>query len=137
MLFYPAALPLSSRTLNYTAGVIRRYRTGDTVLVCETVEDLFSADPVLSACLSAVAWRESERVRARRGHGAAAAAMAGSPSIPGATCAECCWGLMTVLVAVGVMNVGHGGAGSVIFVEKLSRYGKLSGETVGVATGGD
>ena len=26
MLFYPAALPLSSRTLNYTAGVIRRYR---------------------------------------------------------------------------------------------------------------
>ena len=27
MLFYPAALPLSSRTLNYTAGVIRRYRS--------------------------------------------------------------------------------------------------------------
>jgi hypothetical protein len=26
MLFYPAALPLSSRTLNYTAGVIRRHR---------------------------------------------------------------------------------------------------------------
>ena len=26
MLLYPAALPLSSRTLNYTAGVIRRYR---------------------------------------------------------------------------------------------------------------
>ena len=48
ILFYPAALPLSSRTLNYTAGVIRRYRTGDTVLVCETVEDLLSADPVLS-----------------------------------------------------------------------------------------
>lgn len=44
---------------------------------------------------------------------------------------------MTVLVAVGVMNVGHGGAGSVIFVEKLSRYGKLFGQTVGVATGGD
>ena len=35
------------------------------------------------------------------------------------------------------MNVGHGGAGSVIFVEKLSRYGKLFGQTVGVATGGD
>ena len=26
MLFYPAALPLSSQTLNYTAGVIRRHR---------------------------------------------------------------------------------------------------------------
>jgi hypothetical protein len=26
MLFYPAALPLSSKTLNYTAGVIRRHR---------------------------------------------------------------------------------------------------------------
>jgi hypothetical protein len=26
MLFYPDALPLSSRTLNYTARVIRRYR---------------------------------------------------------------------------------------------------------------
>ena len=26
MLFYPAALPLSSKTLNYAAGVIRRYR---------------------------------------------------------------------------------------------------------------
>jgi hypothetical protein len=26
MLFYPATLPLSSKTLNYTAGVIRRHR---------------------------------------------------------------------------------------------------------------
>src|SRR5512135_458488 len=26
MLFYPAALPLSSRTLSYTAGIIRRHR---------------------------------------------------------------------------------------------------------------
>ena len=26
MLFYPAALPLSSQTLNYAAGVIRRHR---------------------------------------------------------------------------------------------------------------
>ena len=26
ILFYPAALPLSSQTLNYTAGVIRRHR---------------------------------------------------------------------------------------------------------------
>ena len=26
MLFYPAALPLSRQTLDYTAGIIRRYR---------------------------------------------------------------------------------------------------------------
>ena len=26
MLFYPAALPLSRQTLNYTAGIIRRHR---------------------------------------------------------------------------------------------------------------
>jgi len=26
MLFYRAALPLSRQTLNYTAGIIRRYR---------------------------------------------------------------------------------------------------------------
>jgi hypothetical protein len=27
MLFYRAALPLSSQTLNYAAGIIRRHRT--------------------------------------------------------------------------------------------------------------
>jgi hypothetical protein len=27
MLFYRAALPLSSRTLTYASGIIRRYRT--------------------------------------------------------------------------------------------------------------
>lgn len=51
----------------------------------------------------------------------------------GATCAGCCWGLMIVLVAVGVMNVVvMAGLGVVIFAEKLWRYGKPFGQAVGV-----
>jgi predicted metal-binding membrane protein len=51
----------------------------------------------------------------------------------GATCAGCCWGLMIVLVAVGVMNVAVMGAlAVVIFAEKLWRYGKPFGQAVGV-----
>lgn len=52
----------------------------------------------------------------------------------GATCAGCCWGLMIVLVAVGVMNVAVMAAlAAVIFAEKLWRYGKPFGQAVGVA----
>jgi predicted metal-binding membrane protein len=52
----------------------------------------------------------------------------------GATCAGCCWGLMIVLVAVGVMNVAVMAAlAVVIFAEKLWRYGKPFGLAVGVA----
>jgi predicted metal-binding membrane protein len=51
----------------------------------------------------------------------------------GATCAGCCWGLMIVLVAVGVMNVAVMAAlAAVILVEKLWRYGKPFGQAVGV-----
>ena len=51
----------------------------------------------------------------------------------GATCAGCCWGLMIVLIAVGVMNVAVMAAlAVVIFAEKLWRYGKLFGHAVGV-----
>ena len=51
----------------------------------------------------------------------------------GATCAGCCWGLMIVLIAVGVMNVAVMAAiAAVIFVEKLWRYGKPFGQAVGV-----
>jgi len=51
----------------------------------------------------------------------------------GATCAGCCWGLMILLVAVGVMNVAAMAAlAVVIFVEKLWRYGKPFGRAVGV-----
>jgi predicted metal-binding membrane protein len=51
----------------------------------------------------------------------------------GATCAGCCWGLMVLLVAVGVMNVAVMAAlAVVIFVEKLWRYGKPFGQAAGV-----
>src|SRR5207302_973437 len=57
----------------------------------------------------------------------------------GATCIGCCWGLMILLVAVGVMNVAVMVAlAIVIFVEKLWRYGKPFGQAIGmvlVATG--
>ncbi len=51
----------------------------------------------------------------------------------GATCAGCCWGLMIVLVAVGVMNLAVMAAlAVVIFAEKLWRFGKPFGKAVGV-----
>jgi len=51
----------------------------------------------------------------------------------GTTCAGCCWGLMILLVAVGVMNVVVMAAlAVVIFVEKLWRHGKPFGQAVGV-----
>src|SRR6516165_1618287 len=51
----------------------------------------------------------------------------------GATCAGCCWGLMIVLVAVGVMNVAVMAAlAVVIFAEKLWRYGKPFARAVGL-----
>jgi predicted metal-binding membrane protein len=51
----------------------------------------------------------------------------------GATCAGCCWGLMIVLIAVGVMNVAVMAAlAVVILVERLWRYGKPFGQAVGM-----
>ena len=51
----------------------------------------------------------------------------------GATCAGCCWGLMIVLVAVGVMNLAVMAAlAAVILAEKLWRYGRPFGRAVGV-----
>jgi predicted metal-binding membrane protein len=51
----------------------------------------------------------------------------------GAMCAGCCWGLMIVLIAVGVMNVAVMAAlAVVILAEKLWRYGKPYGQAVGV-----
>jgi predicted metal-binding membrane protein len=51
----------------------------------------------------------------------------------GATCVGCCWGLMIVLVAVGVMNIPAMVAlGAVIFTEKLWRHGKLFGQAIGI-----
>jgi predicted metal-binding membrane protein len=52
----------------------------------------------------------------------------------GAYCVGCCWGLMVILVAVGVMNVGAMiGLAGVIFIEKLWRRGELFSRLVGVA----
>ena len=51
----------------------------------------------------------------------------------GAACAGCCWGLMIVLIAVGVMNVAVMAAlAAVIFAEKLWRYGKAFAQAAGV-----
>ena len=51
----------------------------------------------------------------------------------GVTCAGCCWGLMIVLIAVGVMNVAVMAAlAAVILAEKLWRYGKPFAQAVGV-----
>ena len=52
----------------------------------------------------------------------------------GATCAGCCWGLMIVLIAVGVMNVAVMAAlAAVIFAEKLWRHGKPFTRAIGAA----
>jgi predicted metal-binding membrane protein len=52
----------------------------------------------------------------------------------GVTCVGCCWGLMVLLIAVGVMNVPAMAAlAAVIFIEKIWRYGKPFGRAVGVA----
>jgi predicted metal-binding membrane protein len=51
----------------------------------------------------------------------------------GATCAGCCWGLMIVLIAVGVMNVSAMAAlAVVVFAEKLWRHGKAFAQATGV-----
>jgi predicted metal-binding membrane protein len=51
----------------------------------------------------------------------------------GLYCVGCCWGLMLVLVAVGVMNVAAmAGLAAVIFLEKLWRRGPILSRAVGV-----
>ena len=52
----------------------------------------------------------------------------------GAYCVGCCWGLMIVLVAVGVMNVAAMAAlAAVIFLEKLWKRGPLLSKAIGLA----
>ena len=51
----------------------------------------------------------------------------------GGFCLGCCWGLMVVLIAVGVMNVAWmAGLAAVIFLEKTWRYGKALGIAFGI-----
>ncbi|MBI3328756.1 MAG: DUF2182 domain-containing protein [Nitrospinae bacterium] len=50
----------------------------------------------------------------------------------GAYCVGCCWGLMVVLFAVGLMHLAWMGLLSVaIFVEKVSQYGGTLGKVIG------
>jgi predicted metal-binding membrane protein len=52
----------------------------------------------------------------------------------GLYCVGCCWGLMVVLIAVGVMNLAWmAGLAVVIFIEKTWRYGKAFGIAFGIA----
>jgi predicted metal-binding membrane protein len=52
----------------------------------------------------------------------------------GAYCVGCCWGVMIVLVAVGVMNVAAMvGLAAVIFLEKLWKRGEFFSRAIGVA----
>ncbi|WP_262386947.1 DUF2182 domain-containing protein [Streptomyces sp. TRM49041] len=52
----------------------------------------------------------------------------------GLYCVGCCWGLMIVLVPLGMMNVAAmAGLAAVIFLEKLWRWGPWLGRGIGVA----
>jgi predicted metal-binding membrane protein len=52
----------------------------------------------------------------------------------GAYCLGCCWGLMIILIAVGVMNVtAMIGLAALVLVEKVWRWGPAAGRLAGVA----
>jgi predicted metal-binding membrane protein len=52
----------------------------------------------------------------------------------GAYCLGCCWGLMVILVAVGVMNVAAmAGLAAVVLIEKTWAWGRAAGRLAGVA----
>jgi predicted metal-binding membrane protein len=52
----------------------------------------------------------------------------------GGYCLGCCWGLMVILIAVGVMNVAvMAGLAAVVLIEKTSRRGPAASRLAGVA----
>lgn len=52
----------------------------------------------------------------------------------GGYCVGCCWSLMLVLVAVGVMNIAWmAGLTALVFLEKVWRSGKFLGRAIGAA----
>src|SRR5690349_9259870 len=52
----------------------------------------------------------------------------------GGYCLGCCWGLMVILIAVGVMNViAMVGLAALVLIEKLWRWGPAAGRLAGVA----
>ena len=52
----------------------------------------------------------------------------------GAYCVGCCWGLMVILIAVGVMNLGAMvGLAALVLIEKIWRWGPAAGRLAGFA----
>jgi predicted metal-binding membrane protein len=52
----------------------------------------------------------------------------------GAYCLGCCWGLMVILIAVGVMNVAAMvGLAALVLIEKVWRWGPAAGRVAGAA----
>jgi predicted metal-binding membrane protein len=52
----------------------------------------------------------------------------------GGYCLGCCWGLMVILIAVGVMNVAAMvGLAALVLIEKVWRWGPAAGRLAGVA----
>ena len=52
----------------------------------------------------------------------------------GAYCLGCCWGLMVILIAVGVMNIAAMiGLAAVVLIEKTWRWGTTAGRAAGVS----
>jgi predicted metal-binding membrane protein len=52
----------------------------------------------------------------------------------GGYCLGCCWGLMVILVAVGVMNLAAMvGLAAVVLIEKTWRWGPVAGRVAGAA----
>ncbi len=52
----------------------------------------------------------------------------------GGYCLGCCWGLMVILIAVGVMNIGAMvGLAALVLVEKVWRWGRAAGRVAGIA----
>jgi predicted metal-binding membrane protein len=52
----------------------------------------------------------------------------------GGYCLGCCWGLMVILIAVGVMNVAAMvGLAALVLIEKVWRWGPTAGRLAGVA----
>ncbi|HWP48170.1 MAG TPA: DUF2182 domain-containing protein [Candidatus Limnocylindrales bacterium] len=108
--------------------LLQPIRVGQGILLI--LAGLYQFSPLKTACLRhcqsplgfiAQHWREGIAGALRMG------------LYHGAYCLGCCWGLMLVLFAVGLMNLTAMGLLTlIIFIEKVSRYGMILGRIVGV-----
>ncbi len=108
-------------------GLLQLIRTGQGLLLI--LAGLYQFSPLKTACLRhcqsplgfiAQHWREGIAGAFRMG------------LYHGTYCLGCCWGLMLVLFAVGLMNlVAMGLLTLIIFIEKVSRHGGFIGRIVG------